>query len=131
MSCNVPSYCLQSGVPSLVWDAGWTSHELSPVYDVTCTTTYPQVYREMGVSLCPSRRIDDIAGADIRAAGRTIGVSEKAAWAHWAELCSDFPNALSAVEGSIAEQGFDKVHEVAEFIRTDAERRVRHIADSQ
>ena len=48
-------------------------------------------------------------------AGRTIGVSEKAAWAHWAELCSDFPNALSAAEGSIAEQGFDKVHEVAEF----------------
>ena len=114
-----------------MWDAGWTSRELSPVYDVTCTTMYPQIYREMGVSLCPSRRIDDVTGADIRAAGRTIGVSEKTAWAHWAELCSDFPDALSAAEGSIAEQGFDKVHEVAELIRTDAERRARHIEGSQ
>lgn len=45
---------------SFLWSGDWQRRELSPLYDVTCCTIYSQLDREMGVSLCPSRRIDDV-----------------------------------------------------------------------
>ena len=44
---------------SLLWSSDWMSKGLSPLYDITCTTFYPEMDREMGVSLCASRKIHE------------------------------------------------------------------------
>ena len=45
---------------SLVWDESWKQVRLAPLYDVLCTTVYPSLVREMGVSFGGSRKIDDV-----------------------------------------------------------------------
>ena len=105
---------------SFTWDASWQRREMSPLYDLTCTTMYPQIYREMGVSLCASRRIDDVTRADIVSAGRALGLGAEAAWNQYADLRAEFFAAIDYAEEMVVAQGFDSAHEVARFIRDDA-----------
>lgn len=108
---------------SLLWNEAWSSRMLSPLYDITCTTMYPSLDREMGVSLCPSRRIDDVIAADIRQAAKEIGIAEKLGWQQYQSLCAEFEAALPVAEQEIAEQGFPQVHEIARFIEQDSRAR--------
>jgi len=65
---------------SLVWSQDWLSCKLAPLYDVTCTTRYPELTREMGIALCESRRIGEVTGADIRHAARNVCIAVTVGW---------------------------------------------------
>lgn len=105
---------------SLLWNETWSSRMLSPLYDITCTTLYPSLDREMGVSLCPSRRIDDVTAEDIRRAAKEIGIAEKLGWQQYVSLCEEFEAALPIAEQEIAAKGFANVHEIAHFVEHDS-----------
>lgn len=50
---------------SLVWDESWKQVRLAPLYDVLCTTVYPSLVREMGVSFGGSRKIDEVTRGSV------------------------------------------------------------------
>lgn len=105
---------------SILWNSDWSTRELSPLYDITCTTMYSALAREMGISLCESRRIDDVTARDIRSAARSAGISEALGWEHYLSLREEFRAALPQAEQEIAERGFPEVHEVAAFVIRDS-----------
>ncbi|HIY82696.1 HipA domain-containing protein [Rubneribacter sp.] len=105
---------------SLLWREDWSARELSPLYDITCTTWYPALDREMGVALCESRRIDDVTAQDIRMSAKSMGMSEALGWEQYLALRKEFEAALPAAEREIADQGFPEVAEIARFIERDS-----------
>ena len=61
---------------SMLWDADWSERRLAPIYDVISTVRYPVLSHEMGVSLCASRRIDDVTPEDVVRVGREFGATD-------------------------------------------------------
>ena len=104
---------------SILWSADWSSKALSPLYDITCTTIYPELDREMGVSLCPSRKVDDVTLPDILASAKSMGVPEKIAKGELEELLDTFLNAVEVAKDSIASRGFNDVSVFAKHIEGD------------
>ena len=101
---------------SLLWSADWGKKELSPLYDVTCTTIYPGIYKEMGVSFGGSRRIDEVTRTEILSMARRCGANVKLVESELDELLETFPRALrSAVEG-ICNLGFFQAEELGRQI---------------
>jgi serine/threonine-protein kinase HipA len=110
---------------SILWRRDWTGCRLSPIYDVTCTTIYPGLAREMGVSLCESRRIDDVTATDIRNAAKQAGLPEMFGWQQYVQLCGIFPDALSTAKDELVQQGYPEASKIAEFIAKDAAPRIK------
>jgi len=110
---------------SFLWKNDWSTCKLSPLYDITCTTMYPNLAREMGVSLCQSRRIDDVTKNDILVAAKKVGISERLGKVICAELAERFPSALRKAENEIAQQGIEQVSEVADLIADAAKIRMQ------
>jgi serine/threonine-protein kinase HipA len=108
---------------SFLWSSDWSGLELSPLYDITCTTFYPELDREMGVSLCESRRIDDVKKADIVRAARAIGISEDLGWSQYLELSAQLPGAIKRAENDLVTQGFAVASHIADFIFRDSSMR--------
>ena len=104
---------------SILWSSDWSSKALSPLYDITCTTIYPELDREMGVSLCASRKIDDVTLTDILSSAKSIGIPEKIAKGELEELLDTFLSALNVAENDIASQGFNEVSALAKHIESD------------
>jgi len=109
---------------SFLWNESWSTRELSPLYDITCTTFYPNLDKEMGVSLCASRRIDKVTADDILLSAIRVGIGEKLAWEQYISLSEDFMQSLAKAEEELLEQGFKEAVVVADFIRVDAEGRL-------
>lgn len=112
---------------AFIWDGGWRGCRLSPMYDLICTTYYENTYREMGVSFCRSRKIDDVTWNDVLATGRAVGVPMKMVPALFDELGGQIVEALRKAAASIATRGFPIAHEIASFIEADATRRISMI----
>lgn len=111
---------------SLLWSSSWSSVALSPLYDITCTTMYPQIYLEMGISLSPSRRIDEVAEADIGNAAKAAGISQKMGRGFYKELLNEITPALDKAERVVGKAGFSaEAHVVAEHIRHELPQKVR------
>ena len=108
---------------SLLLDGDWSTCSLSPVYDVTCTTIYPQLAREMGVGLCDSRRIDDVTRETIRSTAGRMGINEKMADREIESILEQFPVALDRAEQLFLDQSFPEASALAEYIRKDFKRR--------
>ena len=110
---------------SLLWDAGWKSRQLAPRYDIVCTTLYPSIYLEMGISLCSSRRITDVSASDIDDASRAAGVSVSMGRNLYQEVFEAMPSALDAAEGILCERGFGEASRIATHIRSELKRKVQ------
>ena len=99
---------------------------LSPLYDITCTTVYPQIYLEMGVSLTSSRRICDVSEQDIERAGKAAGIPRTLARNFYQELLRNIVPALDAAEEAVASAGFaTEAHEIAQHIRKELSQKVK------
>ncbi len=109
---------------SLLWSREWTACELSPLYDLVCTTIYPQIDREMGIPLCESRKIDDVRQGDILSSAKRAGVSEKLGWAEFEDLAEEIPQALERATQEIVDEGFPDAEYVSSLIRRDMEKRI-------
>jgi serine/threonine-protein kinase HipA len=83
----------------------------------------------MGVSLCESRRIDDVTATDIRNAAKQAGLPEMFGWQQYVQLCGIFPDALSTAKDELVQQGYPEASEIAEFIAKDAAPRIKLMAD--
>ncbi|MDO4798171.1 MAG: HipA domain-containing protein [Coriobacteriales bacterium] len=60
---------------SLTWSPDWQGKTVSPIYDVTCTTVYRDLSRDMGMGIGLHRAIDDVEPADFPLMARQLGVS--------------------------------------------------------
>ena len=101
---------------SMLWSEDWSSREMSPLYDLTCTTIYPELDREMGVSFGRSRRIDDVRMEDVMATARSCGVSAQFARDELEELLEVFPSVLCKAAEAVAEEGFPRAVDVGRRI---------------
>ena len=110
---------------SLLWDVDWKSRHLAPRYDIVCTTLYPSIYLEMGISLCPSRRITDVTVRDIDAASRAAGVPVPMGRGLYQEVYEGVPAALDAAEEALCEKGFNAASHIAEHIRSELKAKVQ------
>ncbi|MDD7204011.1 MAG: HipA domain-containing protein, partial [Coriobacteriaceae bacterium] len=109
---------------SLVWNASWTGRELSPSYDISCTTIYPVLDREMGIALCPSRRIDNVTAESIFETARGAGIPRVLAESSLKRLASQIGDAVMQAGASFEDRGFRQAAEVAQLIFDDAQRRI-------
>ena len=109
---------------SIVWDVSWQSRELSPLYDIICTTFYPQLSLEMGVSLCSSRRIDDVCADDIDRTLQSLRLQEKFGWRLYREIWECFPGALDRAEEMLISNGYKLASRIAEHIRSSFDGKV-------
>ena len=109
---------------SFIYDSFWEKRELSPLYDVTCTTFYPLLDDEMGISLCPSRKIDDVSASDLANAALICGIPQKMAECELSNLAKSFIPALRKARTIIENQGFGDVTAVAEHIEHNFTKRL-------
>ena len=79
---------------SMTWRPDWGGKSVSPIYDVTCTTLYPDLSRDMGLGIGRHRRIDQIGVEDFRLLSRQLGVGEAQASQSLGELSESFGGAL-------------------------------------
>lgn len=115
---------------SLLYSPNWDKRELSPLYDILCTTFYPGFSHEMGVSLCPSRILEDVSEEFIVEYAGTIGISKEMALEQLEDLVNVFPIALERACTELVSEGFTKAKEVACFIFNDAAQRCDKLSPS-
>lgn len=113
---------------SLLRSPDWGTQAMSPFYDLTCTLLYPQLELEMGVSLCPSRRIVDVGLEDIVSTARSMGIGKKMALEEYVELREGFEPALREAAAEIAAEGFPQVEPIAGFMLGSFNERCRDLA---
>lgn len=86
---------------SLTWTPSWQEKTISPIYDVTCTTLYHSLSREMGMGIGLHRSIDEVEPADFPLMARQLGVS----WQQARE-------SLSAMADSVVPALMDSAHQL-------------------
>ena len=104
---------------SMLWSDDWSRKSLAPLYDVTSTTVYPEVDREMGVSFGGSRRVDQVTRSEVAATAKACGVGEKRGLMELDETIEEFPVALQASVEAICDQGFELAEEMGDRIKKD------------
>lgn len=114
---------------SIIWASDWKRRKLSPLYDQTCTTIYP-LDREMGISLCPSRKIDDVTPRDIDESAKQAGVSKKIAWTLFDDLTDSleevWDSALSEViDQCSSEKVINDLEATSKIIWADVQKRLK------
>lgn len=102
---------------SMLWNDSWSEKTLAPLYDITCTTIYPNVDREMGVSFGRSRHIDTVTRNDVLATARACGVGQKFANNELDELLETFIPALEGAIEHLCAQGFKQAANTGEAIK--------------
>ena len=110
---------------ALLYDKQWGSARLAPVYDVMCTTVYPSIYREMGVSFGnESRRIDDVSSRDVLQTAHVMGAFPTAVREIIANLVDELEHALGEEGVALEAQGFKEAPAIAGKIAIDARPRL-------
>ncbi|MFR3924636.1 MAG: HipA domain-containing protein [Collinsella sp.] len=79
---------------SLVWDEDWKQARLALLYDVLCTTIYPNLVREMGVSFGGSRKIDDVTRESVLRQMAEAGLPQGIVTGMINDTRSEVPDAL-------------------------------------
>ena len=109
---------------SFVWDSRWSGKELSPAYDITCTTIYPNLDRAMGVSLCAERSIDAVTTESIRETARAVRISPTRVHQFASELSGCIEDAVADATRAIGGEGFVAAEQVGSAIIADMQPRL-------
>lgn len=110
---------------SMLWDIDWSERFFSPLYDIVCTTYYPSIYLEMGISLCKSRRIDEVTAEDIKTSASSIGIPERLARDTYRNLHESFLPTLENAETAVLDLGYPQAKLVTDHIRKEFELKVK------
>lgn len=113
---------------SLVWDEDWRQVRLAPLYDVLCTTVYPKLVREMGVSFGGSRKIDDVTREMIIKQMGDAGLPRGIVNGMINDTCNEVPDALRDAARGLKEEGFPEAEEMFEKIIPGVKERLSRIA---
>jgi len=108
---------------SLLWNEGWTGFALAPFYDITNTTLYPGLDREMGISFGGSRKIDDVTPLMIMETGESCGIPRDVAWALFEEIAEESGPAIERAGQNLADKGFPDAVKAARRLLADADGR--------
>lgn len=101
---------------SLLWGADWGSRTLSPIYDLTCTTIYPELDREMGVSLCRSRKIDDVRRGDLVELAKQLRAPRHFLDSELEEIDDKLLVVLESCVAELVGAGFSQAEQIGERI---------------
>ena len=113
---------------SLVWDEDWKQVRLAPLYDVLCTTIYPNLVREMGVSFGGSRKIDDVTRESALRQMAEAGLPQGIVTGMINDTCSEVPDALRDAARSLKEEGFPEAEAMFDKIIPEVQTRLNRIA---
>lgn len=89
---------------SMTWQPDWSGKSVSPIYDITCTTIYEDLSRDMGLGIGRHRAIDEIDTADFNAFARQLGIGNPQARWSIAELAHAFEPALMSAARDLEEE---------------------------
>ena len=112
---------------SLVWDEDWKQVRLAPLYDVLCTTVYPNLVREMGVSFGGSRKIDDVSRESVLRQMAEAGLPQGIVTGMINDTCSEVPDALRDAARSLKEEGFPEAEAMFDKIIPEVQTRLNRI----
>ena len=101
---------------SLLYGDGWSSAEMAPLYDLVCTTLYPALDTEMGVSLCPSRRVQDTTWSSIEGHADAARLPIDLITSDFLGMADELPGALEVAGDELAALGFPAAKEVSREI---------------
>lgn len=104
---------------SFLWDSHWQGREFSPLYDISCTTVYPELDREMGIGLSAARVIDSVTIASISETAKSAGLPEDMAINMLRNLQRKLPDALSEAIREIGQETSSDVAEMGNRILED------------
>lgn len=113
---------------SLVWSEDWRQVRLAPLYDVLCTTVYPNLVREMGVSFGGSRKIDDVTRSMIFSQMGEAGLPKGIVTGMIADTCNEVPDALRDAAQGLKREGFPEAETMFEKIIPGVQERLERIA---
>ncbi|MDO4537870.1 MAG: HipA domain-containing protein [Coriobacteriales bacterium] len=109
---------------SLLYDRNMMGCTVSPTYDVTSTTYYPELSRDMGVSLTMSRRIDDVRREHLESACKRVGVSLRVGMNVIDNLRQKLPGAIEAARDYYRAKGIAGIDVVADGLLLGVRERV-------
>lgn len=81
----------------------------------------------MGVSLNRSRKIDEVAIADIERSAKAVGVPRSVALGMLSDLEASFLDAVEEAEEAILADGYSQVEIIADHIRQEWKAKLRRL----
>ena len=97
---------------SLLWSEDWSSMGLAPLYDVVCTTMYPKLVREMGVSFGGDRLIDNVDRAAVEVRLDSMGIPAFVRETIIEDTMRDVPGTLERAAEDLVVEGFPQARDV-------------------
>lgn len=113
---------------SFVWGEDWKKIRSAPLYDVLCTTVYPNLVREMGVSFGGSRKIDDVTRGSVINQMSEAGLPEGIVLGMIDDTCNEVPDALRDAARGLKEEGFPEAEKIFEAVIPGVRERLSRIA---
>lgn len=113
---------------SLVWDEDWKQVRLAPLYDVLCTTVYPDLVREMGVSFGGSRKIDGVMRESVMEQMSEAGLPRGIVTGMIDDTRNEVPDALRDAARGLKEEGFPEAEAMFDKIIPEVITRLNRIA---
>lgn len=113
---------------SMTWQSDWRGKSVSPIYDVTCTTLYAGLSRDMGLGIGRHRRIDQVDADDFRLLSRQLGLGEAQARQSLGELAEAFEGALLLAARELESEYGVAAQGLARRMRDDSSERIRVVA---
>lgn len=110
---------------SMTWQPDWEGKSVSPIYDITCTTLYTDLSRDMGMGIGRHRRIDQIDVDDFRLLSRQLGVGKARAMQSLGELSESFADALLLAARELECECGVAALELAKRMRDDSVERLK------
>lgn len=105
---------------SFLWSSDWTGRDFAPLYDVSCTTVYPELDREMGIGLSRERVIESVTVESIAETAEAAGIPDEMARNMLKGLQEKLPDALSDATREIDEETSSNVAAIGNKILVDA-----------
>ena len=113
---------------SMTWEPDWRSKSVSPVYDVTCTTLYGELSRNMGLGIGLHRSIDQIDERDLLLLARQLGIGAAQAKQSLGELSESLERGLMAAARELEDEYGVSAVALARRIANDAHSRTSIVA---
>lgn len=115
---------------ALLANEAMTDWSISPTYDITCTTIYPQLDRHIGLKMGRRMKtVDEILPDDALSLCREMGVPEALGMREIRKMAQDLPAALLRAGEQLMERGFSTVETVVDRLYQDALPRVDRFLD--
>lgn len=113
---------------SMAYSSDWGTASLAPLYDVMCTTVFPGLSREMGVSFGGSRVIDEVDAHAVYSRLASIGVSQALAKGMAEDISAEVVPALRTAVDELAAEGFPQVQGVLAKMEPGVQERLQVLA---